>query len=395
MKKISIIIPCYNSCITLDRCLESVLNQTYKNIEIIVVDDGSTDDTESKMKRYCENNQNIKYFKLPHGGVARARNYGLEKAVGDYIVFMDSDDNFLSYNALEITAKALEENNVDMVVFNFTHPSFEQYLEPGLYDLTDTNTLLKYYQDFFSSMQTWNKLIKREVITEYFDERISFGENEIFNLANLINVKSVYVIGDVFYNYYSAPREDSKTRVSAVDQSFSGDDFTATKNTIWYRGINNYDARNSILEKSFPDLASQMHSIRIFDFFFRDLEFIGHINADEKTLTAELSRIFEEKEFLFSLNFKENFGLQLKSISPSAIKTFAGLALDSYHKIKSREDKINTYYVLLSIFGKIFYDYDIKSLNRVDVLADAIANFELTNSKESIFTRNILSGVDI
>ena len=75
-------------------------------------------------------------------------------------------------------------------------------MKEGLYDLTDDNQLIAYYQDFFSMNLPWNKLFKREVITEPFPYGIAFAEDEIFNYANLKNVKSVYVLKDVLYNYY-------------------------------------------------------------------------------------------------------------------------------------------------------------------------------------------------
>mgnify|MGYP003302344908 CR=1 FL=1 len=162
-KRISIIIPCYNCERTLERCLSSILNQTYKNFEIILADDGSSDKTLELANFYKEKYKNVIVLNLEHGGVSNARNKGLEVATGDYIQFVDSDDNFLTNDALEISVKTLEEKAVDLVVYNFTHPCFEPYLKEGLYDLTDDNQLIAYYQDFFSMNLPWNKLFKRLV----------------------------------------------------------------------------------------------------------------------------------------------------------------------------------------------------------------------------------------
>lgn len=90
--KVSIIIPIYNSEKYLKQCLESIINQTYKNIEIICINDGSTDNSEKIIKDYLKTNKNITYLKQPNAGQSIARNKGLEKATGDFILFVDSDD---------------------------------------------------------------------------------------------------------------------------------------------------------------------------------------------------------------------------------------------------------------------------------------------------------------
>ncbi|MCI8778348.1 MAG: glycosyltransferase family 2 protein [Bacilli bacterium] len=95
MKKnelISIIIPVYNTEDYLDKCLSSIINQTYKNIEIIIIDDGSTDNSKKIIKQYMNKDCRISYYYQNNSGVAIARNSGIDKAQGDYIAFIDSDD---------------------------------------------------------------------------------------------------------------------------------------------------------------------------------------------------------------------------------------------------------------------------------------------------------------
>ena len=93
MNKISIIIPVYNSEKYLDKCLNSIINQTYKNIEIILVNDGSTDNSKDIINNYlCQYPDIIKYFSISHSGVANARNFGISKITGNYFIFVDSDD---------------------------------------------------------------------------------------------------------------------------------------------------------------------------------------------------------------------------------------------------------------------------------------------------------------
>ena len=92
MNKISVIVPTYNSKKYLARCIESILKQTYKNIEILIIDDGSTDGTDDFMKETYKNYDNIKYIKQNNSGVSVARNRGIKNAMGKYIFFVDADD---------------------------------------------------------------------------------------------------------------------------------------------------------------------------------------------------------------------------------------------------------------------------------------------------------------
>ena len=93
MPKISVIVPVYNTERYLSKCLDSILNQTYDDIEVIVVNDGSTDNSELIIKEYVNKFPNkLKYYKKENGGLSDARNYGVEKAIGDYLCFVDSDD---------------------------------------------------------------------------------------------------------------------------------------------------------------------------------------------------------------------------------------------------------------------------------------------------------------
>ena len=92
MKLISVIIPIYNTQKYLKKCIDSVESQSYNNIEIILVNDGSTDSSEKIIQPYLQKYENIKYYKKENGGLSDARNYGIQKATGDYICFLDSEN---------------------------------------------------------------------------------------------------------------------------------------------------------------------------------------------------------------------------------------------------------------------------------------------------------------
>lgn len=110
--KFSIIIPAYNVELYIRECIESILGQTYANFELIVIDDGSTDQTTTILNEYMKNDPRIKLYSQQNGGPSKARNMGVEKAAGDYILFMDSDDAYAKSNVLEKIAAKCEENDV-------------------------------------------------------------------------------------------------------------------------------------------------------------------------------------------------------------------------------------------------------------------------------------------
>ncbi len=117
MKKISLIIPVYNVEKFLGRCLESVQEQTYKEAQVIIVNDGSTDNSPAIIDDYVSRNENFSAYKIENSGLGGARNYGLTVAEGEYIVFLDSDD-YIASDCLEKLLKAAEQNNSDIVVCN-------------------------------------------------------------------------------------------------------------------------------------------------------------------------------------------------------------------------------------------------------------------------------------
>ena len=115
--KISIIIPIYNGEKFIKKCLNSILNQTYKNWEVIIVNDGSTDNTELILKEYCEKDSRILSFNKKNSGVSDSRNIGIEKAVGDYITFVDCDD-WIEEDTLEKIVAILQEKECDVLRYN-------------------------------------------------------------------------------------------------------------------------------------------------------------------------------------------------------------------------------------------------------------------------------------
>ena len=118
MKKdlISIIVPAYNVEKYISKCIESLINQTYKNIEIIIINDGSRDNTENIIKKFKD--KRIKYYKNVNQGIGKTRNFGIDKSNGEFLMFIDSDD-FLDIRACEILHNKIKEEKLDLVICDF------------------------------------------------------------------------------------------------------------------------------------------------------------------------------------------------------------------------------------------------------------------------------------
>lgn len=208
MKKISIIIPVYNTQDYLVTCINSLINQTYSNMEFIFIDDGSTDHSLAILKEYEKQDSRIKVFCQKNKGVSVARNKGIELATGDYIGFVDSDDIILK-NMYERLLDVITRSKSDMAVCQYAvvreQLDFKLGLEERIYIKEEAIKLL--LEEKTISNFLWDKLYKKEL----FDE-IRFRDSKIFEdfdtIYKLIDKsKRVCVIDDVMYAYFQ--RSDS------------------------------------------------------------------------------------------------------------------------------------------------------------------------------------------
>lgn len=146
---ISVIIPVYNVEKFIEKCLESVINQTYTNLEIIIVNDGSKDNSGVICEQYVKSDSRIKYFEKKNGGLASARNYGLDKASGKYILFLDSDD-FMSLNAVEVLLNNLKNSGADVTIGEIVMIKKFDDVKP---EIKDCSNIKQYTYDNFSAIE--------------------------------------------------------------------------------------------------------------------------------------------------------------------------------------------------------------------------------------------------
>lgn len=380
---ISIIIPCYNAAKTISRTLNSIREQDFKDVEVIVVNDGSKDNSLEVLANFEKIDKRIKVVTQDNAGVSVARNNGLKYAKGNYIAYLDADDNYTTPYALSNMIKRLKDTGSDMVVCKFTHPCFEQYLEEGVYDLTNKKGFMAYIQDFFTSSMPWNRITKRECITEDFIEGVKFTEDEIFNFYNLKNVKKVAIMDDVYHNYYCAPYNPYSTSNSAVNSQSNA------TTTLWKAGMGTYQYRMHAINNFYPDMKADLQYIRSFDFFFWDFFLNAKNRMPEDYISDICKRNFKEDLFQRTLKDKERFGLKLKNYTDKDIEDFVRLAYYAFRDIKSYNKNLSMYKVFLALFGKIFYDLT-EHIDTTDILAETCIRRLDNSSAESIYVNSIL-----
>ena len=204
-EKISIIVPVYNVGKYLKKCLESIINQTYKNIEIILIDDGSTDNSASICDQYKKIDKRIKVIHQENKGLSGARNIGLKNITGDYITFIDSDD-YVEIDYIEFLYKLIKEDNYDISACNFNkiinnkqekNKLQDKYIlnsEQALYEVFDINNSF--------TQSAWAKLYKRDLFNNnYFPEGKIYEDIETIGNI-LLKVNKIIYSTIPKYNYY-------------------------------------------------------------------------------------------------------------------------------------------------------------------------------------------------
>jgi len=393
-KLISVIIPCYNGEKCLAISLNSVMEQSYKNLEIIFVNDGSKDETLAVANKFAALDPRIKVLTQENAGVSVARNKGVAAAKGEYIVFLDADDNYTTPYAIEKLCKKLEETGADMCVCNFIHPCFEQHSRgERVFDMSNSNDFLEYYQDFFVLGVPWNKITRRECLTEDFVPGVKFNEDELYNLDNLHNMKKIAFTDEVLHHYYCAPYNPNLP-ASAVNSIYSQDFFWEKKSTIWHMGMKNHEYRVKSLAKFFPDKKEELQYVRSFDFFFWDFFLMAKNRVKEENIIHTVQSIFETELFKNTLLAKERYGIKLKEITNENIEKYVKMAYRAFVDIKTYNKRLSMYKVFLGLFGQFFYELS-DNVNANDILARSYFEYINKSSAEGVYVDHLLNTLNM
>lgn len=218
----SIIIPIYNvDSNYFEVCMNSILGQTFRNFEVILVDDGSREESSIACDQYAEKDDRVRVIHQENQGVSVARNHGIEAAKADWIMFVDADD-WLDINACEVLNKYLENVDCDILLFNAVKELAGKqekqnygFLGETLYKTDDVNTREMFYKRAMGSPNTktgklcvvyysWDKVYRKQFLLEndiVYPVGIPRSEDKIFILSCFEKMNSLYYIEDVFYHY--------------------------------------------------------------------------------------------------------------------------------------------------------------------------------------------------
>ena len=388
-KLISIIIPCYNAEKCLSIPLNSIREQSYKNLEIIIVNDGSKDGTLELANAYATLDNRIKVITQQNAGVSVARNNGVLAAKGEYVMFLDADDNYTTPYAIEKMCNLLEKTGADMAVCNFTHPCFEQHTKGDrIYDMTNHDDFLQFYQDFFVLGVPWNKITRRECLTEIFVPGVKFNEDELYNLDNLHNMKKIAFTDEVLHHYYCAPYNPNLP-ASAVNSIYSQDFFWEKKSTIWHMGMKNHEYRVNSLAKFFPDKKEELQYVRSFDFFFWDFFLMAKNRVKEDYIVHTIKSIFETELFQNTIKAKERYGVKLTEITDKKIEDFVKIAYNAFIDVKTYNKKLSMLKIFMGLFAHHFYELT-DNVNTVDILAQSAKEVVDLSSAEGHYVQNMI-----
>lgn len=239
---ISIIIPVYNAEKYLKDCINSILNQTYKDIELLLIDDGSQDNSYAICRQYEKEDCRVRSYHKSNAGVSDTRNYGIERALGEFISFCDADD-IVDLDLYAMLYEAIEKYNVDRAVGGyafFYNNGNKVYCKPRIKDgkyeadeilnrMIDDGTMSGF---LFSGVN--NSLFRKKIIEDNrlrFDKNIRYNEDSLFSLQYMLNSRSIYSFQSIPTYYYR--QYDG----SATGRRMVGDKYLLLRETLWSMGL--------------------------------------------------------------------------------------------------------------------------------------------------------------
>lgn len=253
--KISIIVPVYNILPYIEKCLNSLINQTYENIEIIIVDDGSNDGSEKICDKFAKNYKKINVFHKANGGLSSARNYGLNFATGDYIGFVDGDD-YIELNMFERLINNLTQTNADISICSFfmenedgsKHCNCENLETKTFSNIEALELLSSERQDRY--VVAWNKLYKKELFQDIEFPIGKIHEDQAIIHHLFFKAKKISTISQKLYHY--VVHKNSLSHQNNITKHF--DDIDALFDRIKFYKQNNLQSLLAGVERTMFNL---------------------------------------------------------------------------------------------------------------------------------------------
>lgn len=267
---ISVIMPVYNVADYLPQAVESILSQDYDKLEVILIDDGSKDDSGAVCDHYAARDARVRVIHQENGGAAAAKNAGLRIASGEYLSFVDSDD-FLEPNVYEYMVNLLKQEQADMIQFAFRNiyrSRTEAFiLHPGRTEV-DTVSYLKRFPSDWTCALLWNKLYRRELFDGIFFEEGHRIDDEFFTYQGIMNAKKIVVDDKIIYNY-------RRRASSAMNSAKAGQQ-------LQFDRVDFMDKLRKIIAQRYPELKWD------FDFGYMDALIYLSQNSDNNAVTIRL-----------------------------------------------------------------------------------------------------------
>jgi len=300
-KKVSIVVPVYNVEKYLKKCLDSILSQNYKNLEVVVVDDGSTDNCGKICDEYAKKNKNLIVIHKQNGGITSAWLAGLEKVSGEYLTFIDSDD-WIEPNSISSMVSKLEDRNADIAIFDY-YDAYDKFRIPkkgnllGINGLKTGEELEKIKKVVVEKANIclpffkWNKLFKTDLLMKNlnYNVQIDCFDDVIISLASILDAKSIYFGNEKFVNYYQ--RQNSTTH--KLNKKF------LTEYLIYLNGLK----KLLIAKKVYDEKSFVFEEARTLVFLFEQV--FAEKLKDEKDIVEKIKREAPFKEVVSSKYFSE------------------------------------------------------------------------------------------
>jgi|AGTN01.3.fsa_nt_gi Glycosyltransferases involved in cell wall biogenesis len=314
---ISVIIPVYNAEKYLKKCLDSVLNQTFKDLEIIAVDDGSSDGSPAILDDYVKKDARVKVIHKENSGVSETRNIGLSAVTGEFIAFLDSDD-YIEREMYENLYKKIQEDNSDIVFCQIKRDCNGKIItlrEPNFKKLVDNPKDIKYFFYAYNADESkdvvtdvifgsvWRSLFKTDIIRKFklsFNPELKIGEDRIFTLDYLSYVDKVSFVDKFLYFYYVNP-------ASAMGARY--------KNYLYENNKKFFEEQKRIIDKSEMNLIDKKLSLNRIKYTLCNAVVTNEVKYNESA-SSELKKIDKEtffKELLTLSVFKTMFQDGVKS----------------------------------------------------------------------------------
>lgn len=283
--KFSIIIPVYNCKLYLKRCIDSIINQKYDNLEVLLVDDGSTDGSDLICDYYASTYDYIKVFHKQNEGVSKARNVGLSKCTGEYVLFVDSDD-YLDKQILSSANKILCKDSIDILKFSYIKKAniigkkynysieTDKIIEKKNYK----EKLYKYLFNTYDLSNIWGVFIRKDIIDGLqFKKEIKYGEDFLF-FANLLVKSHNIMLSSAAYYYYNVANN------SAVRTNDNGKVYKSVIDNIYVcneinKFVNNEIAMNNRISDNINSSITRLFNIK-YSIFKKNIQQLNKITND-------------------------------------------------------------------------------------------------------------------